>query len=192
MIVLIAPETDIQDEIHTLHQLFEAGLTHYHFRKPDKDYEAHCAYLHQIDTQYHDRIMVHYHHELLQEFDLKGIHFQEQKRRDTPQIAEYLSDFEGITVSSSFHEPEELEGCTFPFDYHLLSPVFASISKQGYEGKGFDVNHSAKKIIGMGGVTADNIPKFKALGFQGVGVLGGIWKSATPIADFKQMQGFFE
>jgi len=192
MIVLIAPETDIPNEIQILNQLFEAGLTHYHFRKPEKDYKAHCNYLNQIPERYHDSIMVHYHHELLHEFQLRGIHFQEQKRRDTPSMESYLKDFEGIGISSSFHEPEELEKCEFAFDYHLLSPVFASISKKGYEGRGFDVNHIPKKIVGMGGVTGANIPKFKNLGFQGVGVLGGIWKSESPITEFKKMQSFFQ
>ena len=192
MIVLIAPETDIPNEIQMLNQLFEVGLTHYHFRKPEKDYKAHCNYLNQIPERYHNRIMVHYHHELLHEFQLRGIHFQEQKRKDTLSMESYLKDFAGIGVSSSFHEPEELEKCEFPFDYHLLSPVFASISKKGYEGRGFDVNHIPKKIVGMGGVTGTNIPRFKNLGFQGVGVLGGIWKSESPIAEFKKMQSFFQ
>lgn len=192
MIVLIAPETDVENEIVTLNQLFEAGLTYYHLRKPNKDYEGHCAYLRQIDAQYHHRIVVHYFHELVREFDLKGIHFQEQKRRETADIREYLQDFKKISVSSSFHEPEELEACDFDFDYHLLSPVFASISKQGYEGRGFDVNHIPKRIVGMGGVTSDNIPEFKNLGFQGVGVLGGIWKSTSPITDFKKMKAHFD
>ena len=93
----------------------------------------------------------------------------------------------GKTISSSFHEPEELENCTFEFDYHLLSPVFSSISKEGYQGRGFDVNHIDKTIIGMGGVTTKNLAEFDLLGFNGVGVLGGIWNSKTPIKDFKLM-----
>ena len=36
MIVLIAPEKDIKDEITILNQLFEAGLEFYHLRKPEK------------------------------------------------------------------------------------------------------------------------------------------------------------
>ncbi len=195
MIVLIAPENDVQNELEILNQLFQEGLQYYHLRKPNKNYQEHCDYLNQIDSKYHNRIVTHYFHELINEYPLKGIHFQEQKRRDcldTP--SDYfvkLNNMYGKTISSSFHEPEELENCDFEFDYHLLSPVFSSISKQGYQGRGFDVNHVNKRIVGMGGVTTENLSEFTKLGFKGVGVLGGIWNSKKPISDFKLMRNYF-
>ena len=87
-------------------------------------------------------------------------------------------------MSSSFHDPEVLNASNINFDYHLLSPVFSSISKKGYEGKGFDVNHISKSIIGMGGVNAETIHKVYELGYSGVGVLGGIWNSDDIIESF--------
>ncbi|MBO0592335.1 thiamine phosphate synthase [Cellulophaga sp. E16_2] len=194
MIVLIAPEEDIANEIEILNQLFEEGLTCYHFRKPNKSYHEHSDYLNQIASKYHNRIVVHFHHELVNEFSLKGIHFQEQKRIDhIDNPGQYFKplDMYGKTISSSFHDPEVLNACEFEFDYHLLSPVFSSISKKGYEGKGFDVNHIEKRIIGMGGVTKDNIAEMHRLGFKGVGVLGGIWNSVSPVAEFKAMQAYY-
>lgn len=97
----------------------------------------------------------------------------------------------GKTISSSFHEPKVLEDCYFEFDYHLLSPVFSSVSKTSITGRGFDVNHIDKTIVGMGGVTADNLKEFETLGFNGVGALGGIWNSKTPVAIFKKMKHYF-
>ncbi|MFS4482503.1 thiamine phosphate synthase [Hyunsoonleella sp. 2307UL5-6] len=194
MIVVIAPENDVANEIEILTGLFEEGLYYYHLRKPHKNYEQHCAYLNQIDVQYHNRIVVHYHHKLVNTYNLKGIHFQEQKRKDhIDNPGHYFKSLSmyGKTISSSFHEPEDLTSCDFEFDYHLLSPVFSSISKQGYEGRGFDVNHIDKTIIGMGGVTPDNLDKFDALGYKGVGVLGGIWKAEHPVATFKKMKHHF-
>jgi len=191
MIVLIAPENDIPNEIATLTRLFEEGLEFYHLRKPSKDYKQHGAYLNQIDKKYHNRIVVHYHHELVNEFNLKGIHFQEQKRRDhIDNPSNYFKNLQmfGKTISSSFHEPEDLANCYFEFDYHLLSPVFSSISKKGYKGRGFDVNHINKKIVGMGGVTPDNLSEFDALGFKGVGVLGGVWNAENPVEVFLEMK----
>ncbi|MDD7888098.1 thiamine phosphate synthase [Flavivirga sp. 57AJ16] len=194
MIVLIAPEKDIHKEILILNQLFEAGLEYYHLRKPEKNYQEHCDYLNQIDLKYHNRIVVHHFHELINTYNLKGIHFQEQKRRDhIDNPGHYFKGLNmfGKTISSSFHEPEDLDNCEFEFDYHLLSPVFSSISKEGYKGRGFDVNHIDKRIVGMGGVTADNLTEFKKLGFKGVGVLGGIWNTKEPIEIFKKMQNHF-
>ena len=49
-----------------------------------------------------------------------------------------------------------------------------------------------KTIIGMGGVTVDNLSAFDTLGYNGVGVLGGIWKSDTPVAVFKKMKLHFK
>ena len=194
MILLIAPEKDVKNEINILNQLFEAGLEYFHLRKPEKNFEEHCDYLNQIDEKYHNRIVVHLFHELVNKFNIKGIHFQEQKRRDVLDIpSDYFKDLsmDGKTISSSFHEPEELINADFEFDYHLLSPVFSSISKKGYEGKGFDVNHITKKVIGMGGVTTNNLEEFIHLGFKGVGVLGGVWNSSNPIEDFKFMLNYF-
>ncbi|MCB4806935.1 thiamine phosphate synthase [Tamlana sp. 62-3] len=195
MIVLIAPEQDITNEIEILNQLFQEGLQYYHLRKPNKDYNQHCNYLNQIDTKYHNRVVVHYHHKLINQYNLKGIHFQEQKRRDhidnPGQYFKNLNMF-GKTISSSFHEPEELENCYFEFDYHLLSPVFSSISKQGYKGREFDVNHIDKTIVGMGGVTEHNLSEFKKLGFKGVGVLGGVWHSENPLQSFINIKNAFK
>lgn len=194
MIILIAPEKDISNEIEILHQLFEEGLEYYHFRKPFKNYEEHVSYLNRIDKKYHDRIVVHNFHELINGFHLKGIHFQEQKRiENIDNPGKYFKNLEmyGKTISSSFHEPEDIENCYFEFDYHLLSPVFTSISKEGYEGRGFDVNHIDKNIIGMGGVTSENIESFKTLGYKGVGVLGGIWSSSKPVDAFKEIKKLF-
>ena len=191
MLIVISAEKNIESEIEILHQLFEAGLTYYHLRKPEKDYEAHCAYLNQIDEKYHDRIVVHYFHELVNEYNLKGIHFQEQKRIDhIDNPGQYFKslDMFGKTISSSFHEPQELIDCYFEFDYHLLSPVFSSISKVGYKGRGFDVNNIDKTIIGMGGVNAETIPKVLKLGYKGIGVLGGVWNAENPVKSFKAIK----
>ena len=194
MIILIAPENDIPNEIEILQQLFQEGLAYYHLRKPTKNYQEHCDYLNKIEEQYHNRIVVHFFHELINEFNLKGIHFQEQKRIDhidnPGQYFKGLSMF-GKTISSSFHEPEDVVSCEFEFDYHLLSPIFSSISKKGYSGRGFDVNHIDKTIIGMGGVTTENLSEFDTLGFKGVGVLGSIWNNNNPIAVFKTMKNHF-
>ena len=194
MIVLIAPEKDIDNEITILNQLFEAGLEFFHLRKPNKNLENYTAYIKQIDEKYHNRIVIHFHHELINKYNLKGIHFQEKNRRDNLEVPSFyfakLNMF-GKTISSSFHELEDLTNCNFEFDYHLLSPVFSSISKKGYEGRAFDVNSIKKKVIGMGGVSVSNLESFTTLGFKGVGVLGGIWNSLTPVEDFIKMKDYF-
>jgi thiamine-phosphate pyrophosphorylase len=194
MVVVIAPENDVQDEISILTQLFEAGLGYYHLRKPCKTYDEHSKYLNQIDKKYHNRIVVHFYHELVNTYDLKGIHFQEQKRKDcldTPSDYFLGLNMYGKTISSSFHDIETLTTTDFEFDYHFLSPIFSSISKKGYTGKGFDVNGIDKTIIGMGGVSTTNLSTFTELGFKGVGVLSSIWHSTSPLTNFKTIHKYF-
>ncbi len=191
MIVLISPEQDIPNEMKILHQLFDAGLEFYHLRKPNKTKEEYRAYIEEIDVSFHGKVVVHQHHELVNEFTLKGIHFQEQSRKDNiDNPNKYFVNLEmyGKTISSSFHEPQDIANCHFEFDYHLLSPVFNAISKAGYAGRGFDVNGIDKYIIGMGGVTASNSKEVKALGYSGIGVLGGVWQAENPIAAFEELK----
>ncbi len=195
MIVLISPEKDVVNEVQILHQLFEEGLEYYHFRKPFKNYEGHVSFLNQVDKKYHDRIVIHYFHELTNDFNLKGIHFQEQKRRDALENgSRYFLGLNmlGKTMSSSFHEPEELAACDIEFDYHLLSPVFSSISKEGYVGRGFNVSQIDKIIIGMGGITAETIAETMQLGYKGIGVLGGVWNTENPVQSFKSIKECYE
>lgn len=194
MIIVISPEKDIPNEAKLVNQLFAEGLVYFHLRKPEKNYQQHVDFINAIEAQYHNRIVVHYFHELVNDFNLKGIHFQEQNRIDNiDNPGRYFKNLNlfGKTISSSFHDPKDLEDCYFEFDYHLLSPVFASISNATIAGRGFDVTAIDKLIIGMGGVTTDNINTFTALGYKGVGVLGGIWNSETPIAAFKKMKQFY-
>ena len=135
MIVLISPEQDIDNEILILNQLFEAGLEYYHLRKPDKTIDAYRDYLLQIDEKHHNKIVIHFYHTLINEYNLKGIHFQEQFRRaklDVPSDYFKGLNMYGKTISSSFHETQEVIDCSFEFDYHLLSPVFSSISSNSF------------------------------------------------------------
>lgn len=196
MIILIAPENNIPDEIKILHQLFKNGLQYYHLRKPSKSKEELKSYLKKIDEKYYKNIIVHQFHQLAEEFNLKGIHLQEQFRKSLGvEKQDYINNFKystnnlvNKTVSSSFHNTQDIEKCNANFDYYLLSPVFNSISKKGYKGKNFLVNHIDKKIIGMGGVTANNLIKIKEKGFKGVAVLGGVWEAKSPIKAFQKIK----
>lgn len=196
MILLISPEETSGSEIPILHKLFEAGLTHFHFRKPFSSLEEHTTYLHNIDPRYHNRIMTHnFHKELCAQFNLKGIHLEEAKwRRQGEALEAYVSAFvkTNKTVSSSYHEPKDLEAQEVHFEYTILSPVFAAISKSEMQGRGFDVRHINKFVVGMGGINAKTTSEALRLGFKGVGALGGVWNAEKPVEAFMEMKDAFE
>lgn len=190
MIIIITSEKDVDNEAQKINQLFEAGLECLHFRKPSWTINQYKVLLNQINSEYHNRIVIHHFHKLINKFNLKGIHFPEQKRKDyIDNLGQYFKDLNmfGKTISSSFHQPKELEDCYFEFDYHFLSPVFSSISKQGYEGGGFDVNHINKTIVALGGITDKNIEETKKLGYKGIAVLGSVWNSEDEVETLKKM-----
>ena len=87
-------------------------------------------------------------------------------------------------MTSSFHSKNAIANCNTDFEYVLLSPVFGSISKAGYEGKGFDVRELDAVVVGMGGINEHTLQATIDLGYKGVGVLGGIWNSDNPMESF--------
>lgn len=191
MLIVLTSDQEVEHEISLIHQLFKEGLEILHIRKSDYSKDDVRQFIQQIDPEYHSKLVVHKHHELCTEFTLKGIHLKEQYRIDFEEnVIDYLNTFssKGYTVSTSFHNLETLNAYTTIFDYCFLSPVFSSISKQGYEGRKFDVSHSSKKIIALGGIQTDTVETTFDLGYQGVGILGAIWQSKTPIANFKEIQ----
>ena len=69
------------------------------------------------------------------------------------------------------------------YDYLFLSPIFDSISKNGYR-SGFsdealqeasDMGIIDEKVIALGGVTLDKIAYLKKMKFGGVAMVGGIY-----------------
>jgi thiamine-phosphate pyrophosphorylase len=190
-LVVLTSESAIPEEATALNVLFSNGLMNLHLRKPLFEIEEYKILLDQINPEYYDRIVVHFHHELCGEYGLKGIHLQEKTRINLgDDLPGYISVFKGngFSVSSSFHEPEEIKQCTTTFDYVFLSPVFDSISKFGYEGKGFNVRQLAATVVGMGGVNENTIQKTFNLGYKGAGVLGGIWNSEDYLHSFKAIK----
>jgi len=189
MLLLITPENDVEGEVDLINSLFDLGLEILHVRKPNKNYAQHMGYLSGINEEHHDKIMLHYEHDLAEDFMLKGVHVQEQPRLELGEnFGLYVARFtsQGYDVSTSFHDPLQITLYKeAPLIYNLLSPVFTAISKPGMAGKSFDVNNIGVPVIGMGGITDSNISLVKKLGYSGVGVLGGIWNAKKPIEAFK-------
>ncbi|PZD78106.1 thiamine phosphate synthase [Mesonia sp. K7] len=185
--VVFSPEGNIENEMTMLHHLFECGLNCFHLRKPcfsQNDYEI---YLHKIKPIYHNLVVLHEYHHLVEKYLLKGIHLKEEHRlkiTDTKAYVTALKSRSKLTISTGFHSYEALKSDTYSYDYCFLSPVFDSISKPGYLGKGFKVALTEQKILALGGITLQNIKLAKQLGYQGIALLGGVWKSKSPVEEF--------
>jgi len=83
----------------------------------------------------------------------------------------------------SCHSFAEVEKVDEILEYCFLSPVFDSISKEGYKAnfdkkelKAFLQKERKVKVIGLGGVTDANFSELTELGFDGGAFLGSVWK----------------
>ena len=191
MIVLLASKHDIKNEIQLLNQLFSAGLECYHLRKPNKTREEHVDFLKKIDPIYHHRIVLHHFHELTNDYDLKGIHFEEEQRRnyiETP--TRYFKDLSlfGKTISSIFYDLNDLENSDFEFDYHFLCATISPETKPNAEQNRLDVNHVDKFIIPVGEMDKSTLHNAFTLGYKGVAVLDAVWQSQDPVKSFTELK----
>ena len=106
------------------------------------------------------------------------------------QIKRIKSNKPNIIITTSFHSLETLTGNKENYEYVFLSPVFDSISKKTHKGKFNDSNlefvlgNLKKKVIALGGINIEKIEQVMDMGFDGMALLGGIWKSDNPIAQF--------
>jgi thiamine-phosphate pyrophosphorylase len=73
--------------------------------------------------------------------------------------------------------------CKNEYDYLFLSPIFDSISKNGYKSiySGEELQDASNrgiiddKVIALGGVKLDKIEYLRKLHFGGVAMIGGIY-----------------
>lgn len=193
LIVITHPEM-LPGEAGIINQLFAQGLARLHVRKPDATEAELRALLERIDPQFRGRIALHQHHELAEVFGITGLHFTESNRLMQSEGTLKILKNGGFTISTSTHNPEELERLSHSFNHAFLGPVFDSISKEGYPSK-FPGNFRLEKhsfpgkIIALGGVHAENLKSALEMGFDGAAVLGSIWqKPGNAIAQFENLK----
>lgn len=174
-IVITMPEF-IPNEAKYIEQLFYAGIDLLHFRKPDSSIDDCEQLIQEINPKWYSKIVMHDHFKLCEKYHLHGIHLN-RRNHEIPE------GFQG-SVSRSCHSLEEVIGNKDKFDYVFLSPIFDSISKQGYQhafsnevlNKAAQEGIIDEKVIALGGITDEKIPQLKAWNFGGAAFLGDIWR----------------
>jgi thiamine-phosphate pyrophosphorylase len=116
---------------------------------------------------------------------LQGIHYKERDRPQPPLPR--VSP--GLSQSTSLHSLQEVLQDWKNLDYAFLSPIFDSISKEGYSAAGFPpqelcsaLQRAPMPVLALGGVDIDKVPVVRSMGFQGIGLLGAVWSSDDPLA----------
>lgn len=178
VIALSAP-TPLAGEHDTMCWLFEQGLDRFHIRKPEASNSEVEDFINSIPKEFRVNSSIHsYHQELCESYTSCGIHHTSKSI--------FNPDFEG-SQSKSFHSIEEIKSATQAYRYGFLSPIFPSITKEGYVGN-FDekeliaLNESSSfPLYALGGVSPETVKKAKALGFAGVVLFGTLWNEAQQL-----------
>ena len=196
--VLMTYPQALPHETRLISNLMEEDWDFLHVRKPDYDKDEMINFLEMI-PQYHHKVVLHSHFELIKEFDLAGINITgkalsnlsfEEELTSACDIRElsvrngeiYCFGVKPDLVSYSAHGFSEVQNLPFETSYVFLSPIFDSISKSNYRSKFEDhsilsdfLKTTNKRIIALGGIDYDRVEICRSLGFDGYAMLGSIW-----------------
>lgn len=197
-LLLITYDQEFPNEHEVLSRLFDAGLEILHIRKPLMNAEELARWIEEVPATYHKRLVLHGHHALVRQYQLKGWHLNAQSYADARNEACKAFRQEGYSCSYSAHSFAEIEKLKDEFDYFFLSPVFDSISKVGYQAA---FNPEAlmsfpllKKCFALGGISPSKLELVEKWGFAGAAVLGRVWNlsgsrkdASYPIIEFNKL-----
>ena len=195
-LVLLSAPTAQPEEAHVLAALLAQDLGRLHLRKPGWTTAQLEALIRALPPQYYARLVLHAHPELVRRYQLGGLHLTERARAAARKRPALLP---GQTLSTSFHSLAEISRSRGRYDYVFLSPIFDSISKEGYAGN-FDLGDLGRffqaraarpgyrpPVLALGGIEAQNISQVQRAGFAGAVVLGAVWQGADPVAAWRQI-----
>ena|ERR1035437_2649683 len=184
MIIIVSNPAPVKDEHNIIRQLLMEGLTIFHLRKKALSESEMRKFIEKIAEEHYSKIILHSHYHLVVEYGLKGIHVP----------FSFSDDVQKVPLSVSFHSTEEINQFKLPFVYGFLSPIFDSISKEGYRST-FDLNqvkqfltHRKDDIMALGGIDEDRLETLKELGFSGIVLHGAIWQNEYPVEKFKRIK----
>lgn len=154
-----------EGEAEAITHKLELGLKRLHIRKPGSTEAQREALLRAIPTCYHDRIVIG--------DKLMGYMANDPERRVVGHACHSIDELR------EWQGKRQEEG----MEYLCLSPIFDSISKQGYKSAFSHEELLAAKaeglinehVMALGGISSKNIAEALSYGFGGVMVLGDAW-----------------
>ncbi|MCH6259027.1 thiamine phosphate synthase [Puniceicoccaceae bacterium K14] len=195
-IYAISPETFCETEADIVGALLDAGLDAYHLRKPLATRPEVECFLKGLSEKRRSRIVLHEHHSLVNEWGLMGYHFKDRVRMESDRQAIASEAHESKCMSRSLHCIEKIDADVCEWDYVFLSPIFPSISKQGYASSWSDLAlvdalgkvESNTRICALGGIDLQTASKARDLGFGGVVLHGALWGDESPVSRFSEIE----
>ncbi len=169
--IAITPEAELPREAEMIEAILDAGWDYVHLRHPQASERDMRRLIEALPQSRRRQLKLHSHFNLAEEYGLGGVHLNSRN----PAAPEGYSGLISYSCHS-IEEATEAKGC----EYVTLSPIFDSISKQGYTAA---FSHEqllaipAGRVIALGGVTAEQIDAVKCYPFAGFAMLGYLFNS---------------
>lgn len=182
-VLVITSASHVRGEAQSIMKLIDSDVVErVHLRKPDMTVEQTRRYIESVPAEYYPFLSIHDHLHLAVEYGLGGIHLN--RRNPEPPTGR----FPGLT-SRSCHSAGEVKEAILSrhADYCFLSPVFDSVSKPGRHGE-IDRTECRElsstgildeRVYALSGITPENLPEVKDMGFKGAAILGAAWQSPS-------------
>jgi thiamine-phosphate pyrophosphorylase len=197
-LIIISSSTTVENEVQLVTKLFEGGLETFHLRKHKFSTKNMKEFIAAIPEHFHNRIVIHSHHNLARKFNLKGIHLTKthiKKKWRTWLILKMVRvKNPSIIITTSFSTIGQILSAEQDYDYSyvFLSPIFDNFNSK-FQG-GF-TEHSLKsalqkasvKVVARGGIDFSIIDNARTIGFDGLAFYSSIWKKADPLAEFNKI-----
>lgn len=176
LLVAITLPNAIDEEVAIIRRLLAGSVDIVHLRKPDATVDYCRTLLRELTPAERAKIVIHDYYTLYEEFALRGVHINRN-------IAHLPDGYRG-THTRSCHSLEEVVRYKAECDYLFLSPIFDSISKEGYHSAFSDevLRRAAAegiiddRVVALGGVTLDKLSYLERVGFGGAAMSGAIYR----------------
>ena len=186
LLIGITPPASVVDEHQRAFYFLEQCIDILHVRKPSfSEREMRNYLLPYCEAGLASRIVLHSHFSLAKELGLRGIHINEHVKQD-PEVWHKFQ-----CVSVAIHHLSELSMPTYQsLDYAMVSPLFPSISKEGYcpQFSLFEFQNALIAaicpVVALGGITPERIPLLRQIGCRGAAFLGYLWQTGS-ISDWQ-------
>ena len=193
-LIIMTKSTFFVEEDKILVTLFEEGMDNLHLYKPLTSPVYSERLLSLIPEDFYNKITVHDHFYLKEEYRLNGIHI------DTPTLTPPLN-YKGH-ISRTCTKLEQLKEMNKQSNYVFLRNIFDSQSEPEQKSdftmndleKAADNGLIDKKVYALGGMNTDNLQIARDLGFGGVVICGDLWNrfDIHNQNDYKELINHFE
>ena len=193
-LIVITKPTFFVEEDKILVNLFEEGLENLHLCKPGSSPLYSERLLTLLGENLANKITVHGHFYLKEEYRLRGIHIDDAR-------TEVPAGYKG-NVTRTCHAVSELKEAKKQSNYVFLQSIFDSQTvdseKQSFtEEELREASRQGlidKKVYALGGMNLDRVKEIKDLGFGGMVICGDLWNrfNIHNEIDYKALLNHFE